>query len=187
VLSSIDILVVYLPVYGQAHGIPVETVGLLLAVRGGASMLARALMLPLRRLLGRRSLLIASMLVPAVMLVLLPFAGSETALLAVAIALIGFGLGICQPLTMTWVATQSPVEIRGTAIGVRMSANRFGQFAIPLLAGLVAGSAGISVIFWSLGALLGASAALVTRAAFETPRDLGSADGKIVADVEGVT
>jgi MFS family permease len=182
VLSCIDILVVYLPVYGEAHGIPVETVGLLLAVRGGASMAARAMMLPLRRLLGRRRLLIASMAVPALMLILLPLGGAETLPLAIAVAFIGFGLGMCQPLTMTWVATQSPVDIRGTAIGVRLSANRFGQFAIPALAGLVAGAAGITVIFWSLGALLALSALLVTGAAFETPVILTASGGASESD-----
>jgi MFS family permease len=169
VLSCIDILTVYLPVYGEANGIPVETVGLLLAVRGGSSMTARALMLPLMRLLGRRYLLIGSMVVPAIALVVLPLAGPSIGVLAVAVALIGFGLGMCQPLTMTWVATQSPAEIRGTAIGVRLSANRFGQFAIPAIAGLAAGAAGLTLIFWSLGALLAISAAFVTRGAFSPP------------------
>ncbi len=169
VLSCIDILTVYLPLYGEANAIPVATVGLLLAVRGGASMAARAIMLPLRNRFGRRTLLVGSMLWAAAMLALLPFAGGSIPTLVVAIAGIGFALGLCQPLTMTWVATQAPVEIRGTAIGVRLSANRFGQFAIPAVAGLVAGAAGLTVIFVSLGGLLVVSAALVTRAAFAAP------------------
>jgi MFS family permease len=169
VLSSIDILVAYLPVYGEANGIPVETVGLLLAVRGGTSMTARALMLPLRRLLGRRRLLVGSMLLPAIVLAALPLAGSQTALLFVAVAMIGFGLGLGQPLTMSWVATRAPVEIRATAIGVRLSANRFGQFALPVSVGLLAGAAGVPAIFLAVGGLLAVSAALVTRAPFDAP------------------
>lgn len=169
VLSSIDILVAYLPAYGAANGIPIETIGLLLAVRGGASMTARTLMLPLRRLLGRQRLLLGSMLLPAVVLAAVPFAGTEISLLCGAMALVGFGLGLGQPLTMSWVATRAPVEIRGTAIGVRLSANRFGQVALPATVGVLAGAAGLPAIFWALGALLGASAALVTRAAFDAP------------------
>ncbi len=169
VLSCIDILTVYLPVYGVANGIPVATIGLLLALRGAASMTARVLMMPLLRRLGRRRLLIVSMLIPSVMLVVLPLTGDNIALLALSVALIGGGLGLCQPLTMTWIATQSPVEIRGTAIGVRLAGNRFGQFAIPAVAGLVAGVAGLIVIFWSLAGLLAVSAALVTSGAFRPP------------------
>jgi MFS family permease len=181
VLSCIDILTVYLPLYGEANAIPVATIGLLLAVRGGASMAARAIMLPLRNRFGRRTLLIGSMLWAAAMLTVLPFAGGSIPTLVVAIAGIGFALGLCQPLTMTWVATQAPVEIRGTAIGVRLSANRFGQFAIPAVAGLVAGAAGLTVIFVSLGGLLAVSAALVTRAAFAPP---AAAPGSATAEAE---
>jgi MFS family permease len=169
VLSCIDILTVYLPVYGVVNDVPVATIGLLLAVRGLASMTARVLMMPMLRRLGRRRLLIVAMVVPAVMFVLLPLAGANVVALTAIMALIGAGLGLCQPLTLTWVASQSPVEIRGTAIGVRLSANRFGQFAIPALAGGIAGLAGLTVIFWSLAGLLAVSAALVTSAVFTPP------------------
>jgi len=167
VLSCVDILVVYLPLLGTAYGIPVETVGLLLAVRGGASITSRALMLPLRRLLGRRPLLVGSMILAAVMLALLPLAGNQPATLFAAVALIGFGLEIGQPLTLSWIATRAPVEIRGTAIAVRLSANRFGQFAVPAAAGLVAGVAGLALTFWLLAAVLALSALLVARTPFD--------------------
>jgi MFS family permease len=166
VLSSVDILVAYLPAYGVANGIPVETVGILLAVRGGASMLSRSLMLPLRRLLGRRRLLVVSMVLPAVALCLLPLAGADVGLLAGMLALIGFGLGLGQPLTMSWVASRAPAEVRGTAMGVRLGANRIGQLGLPVTVALIAGAAGLPAIFWSLGGLLALSALLVARAPF---------------------
>jgi MFS family permease len=173
ILSSVDILVAYLPVYGAANGIPVETVGLLLAIRGAASMTSRSLMMPLRRLLGRGRLLVGSMLLPAIAFLIVPVVGPEMLPLFGAMAIIGFGLGVGQPLTMSWVAMRAPSEIRATAIGVRLSANRFGQFALPAAVGLMVGAAGVSAIFLSLGTLLTVSAALVTRARFDetTPSD----------------
>lgn len=170
VLSTVDILVAYLPVYAVANGIPVETVGLLLAARGGASMLSRAFMLPLLHRVGRRRLLVGSMLVPASAVAILPVFGGNVAPLLAAMLLIGFGLGLGQPLTMSWVASRAPVEIRGTALGARLSANRFGQFAVPATVGFIAGSAGLFAIFWSLGALLVVSAVLVAQAPFDAPR-----------------
>lgn len=166
VLSSVDILVLYLPVYGAANAIPVETIGLLLSARAGASMLARILMLPLRRLLGRRRLLVASMLLPAVVLAALPLAGGNLAALAVSMFVIGAGLGLGQPLTLSWVAERAPDDIRGTAIGLRLTANRFGQVALPAIVAVVVGAAGLAAIFWSLSILLGASAIQVARADF---------------------
>ena len=169
VLSTIDIVVAYLPVYGVANGIPVATVGLLLAVRGAASMVSRAFMLPLRRLLGRRRLLVGSIAAPALTLLLLPIVGPATAPLFIAMALIGFGLGLGQPLTMSWVATRAPFDIRATAIGVRLSANRLGQFAVPATVGIVAGAGGLSAIFWSLAAMLATTAVVVMTAPFDAP------------------
>ena len=166
VLSCIDLLIVYLPVYGVANAVPVATIGLLLAIRAIASMSARILMLPLLRRLGRKRLLLAGMLTAATMFAVLPLGGANVLTLAICIAMIGGGLGLCQPLTTSWVATQAPSEIRGTAVGVRLSGNRFAQFAIPLLAGLIAGSAGLLVVFWSLAALLAVSAGFVNGATF---------------------
>lgn len=167
VLSSIDIIVAYLPVYGEANAIPVATVGILLAIRGAASMVSRAFMLPLRRLLGRRRLLVASTGVPALMLLLLPFSGSAVEPLVVVMILVGFGLGLGQPLTMSWVATRAPFDIRATAIGVRLSANRLGQFAVPATIGVVAGVAGLTAIFWSLAAMLAVAAVVIVQSPFD--------------------
>ncbi len=172
VLSCVDILVAYLPAYGAAAGISVETVGLLLAVRAGASMLSRAVMLPLRRLLGRRQLLAASMLLPAVTLVALPFGGTNLVFLVTVVALIGFGLGLGQPLSLSWVATRAPADIRATALAVRLAANRVGQMGLPAAVGVLAGAAGLSAIFWSLSGLLGLTAVLVARAPFDPLPDL---------------
>jgi MFS family permease len=123
-------------------------------------------MLPLRRLFGRRRLLVAAMVTAAIALAILPIAGDGLVALAAFVVVIGFGLGLGQPLTLGWIATQAPEDVRGTAIGMRLTANRLGQLAVPAIVGLVAGVAGVAAIFWSLGGLLGVAAAFVTRATF---------------------
>jgi MFS family permease len=187
VLSSVDILVAYLPLYGVAFGIPVETIALLLAARGAASMTSRAVMLPLLRRLGRRRLIVGSMLVPAATLVTVPWIGAQVGPLLAAMILIGFGLGLGQPLTMSWVATRAPIEIRGTALGARLSANRFGQFALPATVGLLAGTAGLLAIFWSLAALLLISAAFVARAPFDAPKAIDATAADLVDQKGGAS
>jgi MFS family permease len=169
----VDILVAYLPAYGAAAGVPIETVGLLLTIRAASSMLSRSMMLPLRRLVGRRTLLVASMVVPALALLSLPFGGANVPYLVVAVGLTGFGLGLGQPLTMSWVATRAPSEIRATALAIRLAANRVGQFGLPAIVGVIAGTAGLSAIFWSLSGLLGVSAALVARTPFDLMAEPG--------------
>jgi MFS family permease len=166
VLASIDILVAYLPAYGEMHDLPVRTVGMLLATQAATSLTARVLMLPLLRLLGRRWLLASSMIATASALAVLPLAGADTTVLFVLMGCAGIGLGLGQPLTMSWVAGRAPSGTRATALGVRLTANRLGQLVLPAAVGVVAGAAGVSAIFVALGVLLATSGTLVVRAGF---------------------
>jgi hypothetical protein len=166
VLTTIDLLAVYLPAYGAAKGISVETIGLLLAARAGASMASRLLMLPLLRVLTLARVLAVSTALPAVALGLFPFLGSVP-LMYVAIAAAGFGLGLGQPITLTWVAGRSPRNIRGTALGVRHTGNRLGQVVLPTAVGLVTGVSGVGLVFGSLAVLLGISTFAVLTTKFD--------------------
>lgn len=167
VLTTIDLLIAYLPAYGEAVGIPVEVVGLLLSVQAAGTLVSRLLMVRLIRVMGRRNLLVASMVLPAVTLSLLPTTGVP-AVLFVIIGVAGFGLGLGQPLSLAWVVSQVPTTMRGTAIGVRLTANRFGQLALPVGVGALAGATGVGAIFVACGVMLGVSSAAIARAPMTT-------------------
>jgi MFS family permease len=109
---------------------------------------------------GRRVLLIVSMTVAAVALVALPFAPSVEATVVIMIAA-GLGLGIGQPLTMSWVAAEATPGTRATALSVRLMGNRVGQIALPVIAGSVAAFAGAGGVLAVTGAFVGASLAMV--------------------------
>ena len=170
VVSSIDVLIAYLPVYGEVRGLAVSTVGILLAIRAGASMVSRLLMGFLISRLGRSRLLALSMGGATAGLLALPLTDSPL-LLAGLMVPIGLGLGIGQPMTMAWVANRSPRAERGTALGVRLTGNRTALVVVPVVVGAVAGAAGVNVIFWMMAILLGAGAAVGRRAPLdvETP------------------
>jgi MFS family permease len=179
VLTSVDILAAYLPVYGESRGMSVEVVGFLLAGRAAASMLSRLLMLPLLRALGRRWLLIASMALPAAALIVLPLGRSSPVLFAL-MAVIGFGLGLGQPLTLTWVTQRARPEARGTAIGVRLTGNRLGQLVLPAAVGVVAGATSVVAIFPTLGLLLLTSVGFVLPAPLDERDAPGESTGPAV-------
>ncbi|QSE92987.1 MFS transporter [Rhodococcus pseudokoreensis] len=169
VLTSIDLLVAFLPVFGQQHGLSPLTVGLLLATEGVAAMVVRIWMVRLITRFTRRRLLIGTMTLAAISLSSLPVLGMldrpGPALFA-AMALAGLGLGIGQPATMAWVAAQTPVHLRGTAVSIRLSGNRLGQVVVPISAGALAGGLGLAAAFWWPAVLLLVSAGLIVR----TPR-----------------
>ena len=163
VLASIDLLIAYLPAWGEANGIAPATVGTLLGVRAATGLTSRVLMLRMLRVMSRRTLLAGSMVLPAVTLAALPLT-ADVPVLIVLLAIAGFGLGLGQPLSLATIADAVSPAMRGTAMGVRITGNRLAQLVLPMGAGLVAGAAGLGAIFVLSGGLLGASAAAVRRA-----------------------
>ncbi|MEU5777449.1 MFS transporter [Streptomyces venezuelae] len=177
VLSATDILTAYLPVVGEHRGIAPATVGLLLSLRAAATIACRLVMTPLIRLLGRTALLTVTCLLAGLLCagiaLPLPVWG-----LALVLAVLGFCLGVGQPLSMTTVVQAAPDGARSTALALRLTGNRLGQVAAPAAAGLIAGVAGVAAPFVMLGGLLFAAAALGVRkrpgGGAESPR--GTAD-----------
>lgn len=169
VILTIDLMVAYLPVYGEERGLPVELVGALLSVRAASSMASRMAMRPLIERLGRGRLLYASAALAGVSLALVPVVDDAWVLVALMV-FTGLGLGFGQPMTIAWVASQAPRSLRATALGLRLTGNRVGQLTIPAVVGLAAGLTGVATVFWSMTAVLLASSVIVLRTPFEAER-----------------
>ena len=166
VISVLDVLVAYLPAYGEAAGLSVATVGALLTVRAAASLVSRLFMARLIELMGRGGLLAASMAMAAIGIVLLPFVSSEPILFGLMI-LAGLGLGLGQPMTIAWVANRSPRSERALALGVRVTGNRAALLVVPTLMGALAGATGLAAIWVVLAAVLGFGAVVARRTPFD--------------------
>ncbi len=166
VLSAADVFTAYMPVYGEQRGIDPAIVGVLLAIRAGASLLTRVRIASLVAWLGRVRLMTLAAVAASVAMVALTFTG-DVFILGFLAAVIGAGLGFGQPLSMTIVVRLVPAYARATALAVRLTGNRIGQVAAPAAAGVVAGSAGARSVFWMTSAFLAASVAALRP----TPND----------------
>ncbi|WP_329340955.1 MFS transporter [Streptomyces sp. NBC_00663] len=162
VLSATDILTAYLPVVGEHRGIAPSVIGLLLSLRAAATIACRLVLTPLLRLLGRAMLLTVTCLLAAVVCAGIALPVPVWAL-ALMLAVLGFCLGVGQPLSMTTVVQAAPDGARSTALALRLTGNRLGQVAAPATAGLVAGVVGTAAPFVMLGALLLLSAGVALR------------------------
>ncbi|MFH8491700.1 MFS transporter [Streptomyces longisporoflavus] len=162
VLSATDILTAYLPVVGEHRGIAPAAVGVLLSLRAAATIACRLVMTPLINLLGRTALIVVTCLLAALLCagVALPVPVWG---LGVMLVLLGFCLGVGQPLSMTTVVQAAPDGARSTALALRLTGNRLGQVAAPAGAGLIAGVAGVAAPFVMLGGLLLVAAGLGLR------------------------
>ena len=172
VLSAADVFTAYLPVIGESRDIGPRAIGGLLALRAAASIAARVGIGGIVRRVGRRRLISIGAIAAAVALMAMTVTDDVWALAALCVVM-GFGLGFGQPLSMTLVVQLVPEHARSTALAVRLTGNRIGQVATPAAAGVVAGSTGVSSVFWLLGAMLVASALAIHGPAPPRPTEPG--------------
>lgn len=160
VFSAIDLLTIYLPLYGIERQLSAGSVGGLLALRAGASIASRLLYGHLVDLLGRSSLLVASMLVAGGGIAILLLTDAPF-FVAAGMAAAGLGLGIGAPLTLAWVAEIAPLDLRSTALSLRLGCNRIGQVVVPMAVGVAVAGVGAAGIFWTVAATLWISSFLI--------------------------
>ncbi|MEV4394739.1 MFS transporter [Nonomuraea sp. NPDC049607] len=165
-VSTLDLVLAYLPAWGESRGAGVVAVGALLALRAAATMASRLAMERLVLRYGRRAVLVTSTVVAAVTVAALPLCGPAAAVPVV--ALMGLALGLGQPLTLSWVAGRARAGERGTALALRLTGSRLGQVLVPALAGVVAGATGVLGVFTLSAAMLAATAGLAARAPMST-------------------
>ena len=159
VASTNDVLVVILPLIGTELGISPVVIGAILSIRSAAAMVSRFSLGRLTKRFGSSTVMNFSIGISAVFLFASVYA--TTALtLAIVMAIVGFLLGIGQPLTMSIVSKKTPIEERAMAISIRLFGNRLGQFLVPLGAGALAAPFGAGAVFVGLAALIASAGAV---------------------------
>lgn len=153
-VSAIDILIVYMPVLGERYGMSPLVVGGLLSLRAASSIVSKTVAASARGTYDRLRWLVASLVIAAFGIAVLPFAVQRMPVLVVAVALFGLALGPAPSWTMAWVAEAVPSGRRATALAFRIAGNRFGQAIVPAVAGGLAGALGLGWIFAASSALL---------------------------------
>jgi MFS family permease len=160
--AVVDVILIFLPVLGRELGFGSTQIGILLAIRALASMGVRVVLGRISDRYGMKFILNAGAAVTMLGTIALAFI-SDFLILAIAIAVTGFAMGIGQPATMAWVSRISHPEHRGLAISIRLTSNRFGQVIVPAIAGAIA-VGGIGTVFFLLAGLQAASIVVTERA-----------------------
>jgi MFS family permease len=161
-LTSLDLLVAFLPVWATENGVGVTTVGWLMAVRAAVTVVSRIGLGRLVSAFGRKPLLLTALTLAVGGLTTIALTGLVGA--AFAMLALGIGLGLPQPLTMSWVIERADPANRGAALGLRMTCNRILQIGVPAAVGVAAAPFGSAVIFLVGAGLLGAMGAVVVTA-----------------------
>ena len=99
--------------------------------------------------MGRRSIMMTSMGMTAVVLLFMAFAGKSHAFI-VFIAILGFFLYAIRPVMQAWILETTPRNMGGTSIGILFGAQSLGASVSPLIAGMIADRWGLLSTFWFL-------------------------------------
>jgi MFS family permease len=159
-VSSSDVIIIYIPLLGAERHIDVHDIGLLLTVRAAASMLARLFYARMVTTFGRWPLIIATTFTCGVTFAVIAMPLPLWAMHAT-IFVMGFAFGIATTLSITIIVDMTTVNARGTANSLRIMSNRLGQFVMPFGASLVAALAGLAGLFLVLAAAIAGAAGAV--------------------------
>lgn len=99
--------------------------------------------------MGRRRIMMTSMLMTAVVLVFMASAGKSHAFIAF-IAILGFFLYAIRPVLQAWLLETAPGNMGGTSIGILFGAQSLGASVAPLIGGMIADRYGLIMTFWFL-------------------------------------
>jgi MFS family permease len=162
VMTANNLLVAYLPVLGETSGLSPSFVGALLSIRAGAGLASRIGMDRILRRFSRKPTLLVNILIAGVSMTGFPLTQQPWLLVLFAVG-IGYGLGLSQPITASWVSRQVPPGQVAAALALRLTSNRFGQLVLPTALGMLAGPAGTAAIFLGGAAGLLGSSWLISR------------------------
>jgi MFS family permease len=99
--------------------------------------------------MGRRGVMVTSMLMSGVVLAFMALAGSSHAFIGF-VAILGFFLYAIRPVMQAWLLETTPRKMGGTSIGILFAAQALGSSVAPLIGGLIADRHGLTATFWFL-------------------------------------
>jgi len=143
-------LLTFLPVYlAYEMGYSAFWVGAGMFALQAAGFAATPIAGHLSDTMGRRSIMMTSMLMSGVVLFFMGFAGKSQSFI-VFVAILGFFLYAIRPVMQAWLLESTPKNMGGTSIGILFGAQAAGSSIAPLLGGMIADRWGLTATFWFL-------------------------------------
>ncbi len=147
-------LLTFLPLFlADQLGYSPAIVGACLFALQGAGFVAAPIAGHLSDRVGRRSIIMSSMVMSAVVLVAMAFAG-RSPLFVLFVAFLGFFLFAIRAVLQAWLLDATPSHMGGTSIGILFGAQAAGAAIGPLVGGVLADHYGIIAMFYFLAATI---------------------------------
>ena len=152
----------FYPLYLADRGYPPETIGAILTLIGVAAVVVRLFLPVLGRRIGTRAVLVWTTWLAVAWVSAAPRLVALPAVLVGAVVL-GACLGLHPPTTVELIAAATPSDQRGTAMGLRVAANRSAMLVEPVVFGAIAAAFSAAAAFVASGGLLAVLFVAATR------------------------
>jgi MFS family permease len=149
--SCWDVHTFVVPVLGHERGLSASVVGSILGSFAVASAVIRVVLPWIARRLQEYRLLSGAMVCASLIFAAYPFFDSAMAMAICSICL-GVVLGVVQPMIMSTLHQITPQHRQGEALGLRIMTVNASSVVMPLMFGAAGAVAGVSVVFWVVGA-----------------------------------
>jgi sugar phosphate permease len=154
-------LLTFLPVYlAYELGYSTFIVGVCMTVIQAAGFIAGPIGGHLSDKMGRRRVVMSSMVLSGVMVIGMVAVG-KSPLFIVFIALVGFFLYAMRAVLQAWAIESAPKNLAGTAVGVQFGITTLGASVAPFLFGMIADRYGLYAGFYFLAGVIICANALV--------------------------
>jgi FSR family fosmidomycin resistance protein-like MFS transporter len=147
-------LLTFLPLFlANEMGYSPAWVGGLLFALQAAGFVAAPVSGHLSDRMGRRNIVMASMMMSGVVLLFMALAGRSPAF-ALFVAFLGFFLFATRSVLQAWLLDATPKHLGGTSIGILFGTQAVGSAIGPLIGGMIADHYGITATFYYLAATI---------------------------------
>jgi MFS family permease len=157
-----DLFTFVLPIHGSRLGFSASTIGLILGCFSAATFVVRLGMPWISRRLSEWQVLVSALLLSVLCYGLFPLMREPISLMTVA-AILGLAVGSSQPNMLALLHHAAPAGRAAEAVGVRITIGNACQVILPLAFGGAGAALGLSAVFWSMGAMIGAGVPIAWR------------------------
>jgi sugar phosphate permease len=154
-------LLVFLPVYlAYEQGYSTIAIGVCMTVLQVAGLIAGPIAGHVSDKVGRRQVVLSSMILTGVTIIGMVFAG-QSFLFIVFVALVGFFLYAMRPVMQAWAVENTPKRLAGTGVGLQFTILAIGGSIAPATFGLIADTWNVYAAFYFLAGTIIAANLLV--------------------------
>ncbi len=152
--SCWDVHTFVVPVLGHERGFSASVIGTILGAFAVAAAVVRVFLPLLAARLREWAVVTTAMVATAILFAVYPLMPTAWAMGACSV-LLGLALGTVQPMIMSTLHQITPHAMHGQAIALRLMTINLSSVLMPMLFGTAGVVVGVSVVFWTVGALVG--------------------------------